>query len=521
MNDTSQTDRVKALLANYVTHADYRAALVRDEDLDAEAIEKERHAAHVLTEMGPVALRALKNLLHSGDPTTRERAARALGDFGAAADEAVPVLMAALSDDCEAIRNAAVSALGKLGRCAVPSLTAAWRDRTSNTRWLAARALTLAGPWAEGAAPVLTEVLIEKLKHGDIDGANVCAALKSMGQVGARAAVPGLLAAEAAMVESRSWARHLLGIALRELAPLVVPDLVAAFRSGGRALRRRAAELLAEANHATEALPALVEALSDPDVELRCLATRALAGVGPAAVPALLDVLGRTESHTLQTEAVEVLGKIGPAAAPAVPALTQLLLHPPDDHTLYFVIHTLGKIGPAAAAAVPALITALQDRRLRWHAAHALEQIGPAARAAVPALCDYLDDEDEQVRRFTALAVAVLGPPPEAAPALVRRLTKKILGEWEKIAAALKQLGQVGLSALTAAFRSGSERFRSDLVSWLADFGPSAVPVLLEGLKDEKLAAWAACSLEKMGPEANATDRLAITRPLKSSPSDV
>ncbi len=48
----------------------------------------------------------------------------------------------------------------------------------------------------------------------------------------------------------------------------------------------------------------------------------------------------------------------------------------------------LGKIGPAAKEAVPALIAALkdEDKDVRVYAASALGHIGPAAKEAVPAL---------------------------------------------------------------------------------------------------------------------------------------
>ena len=49
-------------------------------------------------------------------------------------------------------------------------------------------------------------------------------------------------------------------------------------------------------------------------------------------------------------------------------------------------IKTLGRFGPAAHAATPALIEALADEYLRQEAAIALGKIGPAAHAAVAAL---------------------------------------------------------------------------------------------------------------------------------------
>ncbi len=55
----------------------------------------------------------------------------------------------------------------------------------------------------------------------------------------------------------------------------------------------------------------------------------------------------------------------------------------------------LGRFGPKAAEAVPALIEALADehRWLRIASAEALGKIGPAAAFAIPALTAVQDDE--------------------------------------------------------------------------------------------------------------------------------
>ena len=77
----------------------------------------------------------------------------------------------------------------------------------------------------------------------------------------------------------------------------------------------------------------------------------------------------------------------------------------------------LGKIGPAAAAAVPALQAALEladgesaDAALHGYAAWALGEMGSAALPAVPALrrC-YESDPDPFTRKAAAAALRKLG----------------------------------------------------------------------------------------------------------------
>jgi hypothetical protein len=73
----------------------------------------------------------------------------------------------------------------------------------------------------------------------------------------------------------------------------------------------------------------------------------------------------------------------------------------------------LGRVGPAAAAAVPALEQAVGDEDVgpRMAAIRALQQIGPAARSAVPTLRRALADPDIGARWWAEEALAVLTGP--------------------------------------------------------------------------------------------------------------
>src|SRR5690606_39435433 len=69
----------------------------------------------------------------------------------------------------------------------------------------------------------------------------------------------------------------------------------------------------------------------------------------------------------------DLLGRLGTAAIPAVPALTKILKDP-SVQARWAAAKSLWAIGPAAAAAVPALIESLGDQSwvVRWSAARAL-----------------------------------------------------------------------------------------------------------------------------------------------------
>src|SRR5262249_13954079 len=72
------------------------------------------------------------------------------------------------------------------------------------------------------------------------------------------------------------------------------------------------------------------------------------------------------------------------------------------------VMNVLGKMGPDAKAAVPALLTRLESASEfdRGAAARALGRIGPEARTAVPALRKRLEDEEKGVCVWAAFALA-------------------------------------------------------------------------------------------------------------------
>ena len=150
--------------------------------------------------------------------------------------------------------------------------------------------------------------------------------------------------------------------------------------------------------------------------------------------------------------ASEALGRIGPAAADAVPQLI-IALRNEDAGARAAASEDLGKIGAAAVDAVPQLLMVLKDEdaRVRAAASEALGYIGPAAADAVPQLTIALKDEDARVQDAASEALGKMGSAPADA---VNQLVIALQDEDARVrAAASKVLSKIGPSARDVAIR--------------------------------------------------------------------
>lgn len=155
----------------------------------------------------------------------------------------------------------------------------------------------------------------------------------------------------------------------------------------------------------------------DPIEARRCEILARLRGLGPKAVPALAATLLDTDVQMRRNAAlvlIELRGK------------------------------WMGKRIVDTRAAVPALIkaTADPDDDVRAWSAHALAEIGPDAVEAVPALIKLLKDPAEGPRNTATMALAGIGPAAsKAIPALTEALEDESADVRSFAAAALKRIG--------------------------------------------------------------------------------
>ena len=213
-----------------------------------------------------------------------------------------------------------------------------------------------------------------------------------------------------------------------------------------------------------------------------------LADLGSNAVPYLVVAL---ETHDFEVrlsavKALESLGEMGPAAAPAVPALIESLK---DESERFGAVYVLRWIGPAAAAELGVALRS-ESREIRDGATEILADMGPKAKRAVPALIAALEDKREDVRRVAIFMLGEIGPDAkQAVPALVVALEEDEGTVDNQAGDALIKIGGAAVPDLIDILR-GMNRGERVLeyvksVDVLAKIGRVAVPGLIDALKND------------------------------------
>ena len=188
-----------------------------------------------------------------------------------------------------------------------------------------------------------------------------------------------------------------------------------------------------EAEAAVIPLLELLAARDDWPDDLRRVTLRTLGRIGARAavvVPRLARYVLRDSNDAVRQAAAEALGRFGRDSALAVPELFKDgSFNSGCDRVA--IIQALGNIGPAAAPAVPRVLEVLErwrddaaDVRARRAAVEALGRIGASARTVVPALVECLKrSRDPNARELRLAVVEALrrfgGDAVEAVPALL------------------------------------------------------------------------------------------------------
>jgi HEAT repeat protein len=197
------------------------------------------------------------------------------------------------------------------------------------------------------------------------------------------------------------------------------------------------------------------------------------------------------------------------------PTVTQLVekLRDPDWRVRYYAAMWLGNEGQAATEAVPSLIVALRDpnQEVRCKTAYALGSMGSRAPEVIPALLERLKAEEPADREAAAQALYRIGPPPEAADALLESIDKDDYGRGAR-AAAVGALARTGVSdrvvlRLATLLRDKESGVRDTAKRALLGMGAQAqraLPELIAVIEGSNYLAQRAAAevLAHMGPAA-------------------
>ena len=405
-------------------------ALVSDDQ------ETRRAAAGALVSIGEPAVAALVAVVNHQEHSeqTREAAIVALGEMSSIPEGNMRDLALQVMGESPRLRLQAAAAMARLGS-AHEKVQQALLEGVNEKDWKVKgnldQAFAALGEKASSSAPALIQ-LVEARDESSRQAAQWLAEVSPHSAEAARAIV-GLLETKEASGVSYTISRF---------GELAVTPLKGVLENSSEATAQMAAAralgmIGREAAPAVDPLRKLLDASNE---DLALSAAEALVQIAPQ-TPGTLELLRKTLSSfsNQARRAAFALGRLGPAAAPAVEELTQLLDKPRVAHA---AIEALGRIGEAARPAAPALLARLEsndDASIFSAIAGALADMG--AEEAAPALLAALDDPDKT--RAAATALAQLGVADEAA---IARLTEA-LDDPATQRAALQGLGVFGQRA--------------------------------------------------------------------------
>lgn len=386
---------------------------------------------------GAADVEQLAATLTAGSPAERIGAADALADMGAAAQPAVPQLIAALADSDPALRWRAARALGVIGDT---KAAAALREQAADSEMLVrAQAIFALG----------------RLRAADEDS------LKT---------IVGHLSDPDAQVRRASIrALRMIDAPRKTVGPLIVKLL----NDSEPTVAMRALSTIADGG--VEVVPALTTALDQR--EARYWACLALGEMGPQAkeaVPALIKVL-EDDRPEVRLQSAIALAEIGPDAKPAAGALTKLL-DDPFESVQGAAIFALGRLGDPSAAAALKKMEGSTSPFLHMLATWALAKMNrndeQRMSEAIQRLVNALADKNREMASMAAKALSDL----EVDPTKVRPLIDKLIAAKpdvsERVLNAFALLGPKDVPQAIAALKDPQRRVRALQV--IARLGPEA-----------------------------------------------
>jgi HEAT repeat protein len=256
----------------------------------------------------------------------------------------------------------------------------------------------------------------------------------------------------------------------------------------------REGAMLALAKIGAPAVPALSETLKSQDRAVRDAAIRALRQIGPGAVDAVSPLKDAFTATQSPNERVLILNALADIAPDDQGLLNLLAVALNVEDLCPYALQVLGRLGPKAAGAVPNILPYLENpsTQVRMEAMDALKSIG-VTEGVLTKIAERLTDPDSRIR---AEAARVLGSFGSVAGPTTSALAGRIDDpEFEVRQAVISALGDIApesrgaLRQLISTLSDPNPQIRREVANALAKFGPegeSAVPDLQRAMESDE-----------------------------------
>jgi len=256
------------------------------------------------------------------------------------------------SDTEQTLAADAVKAFGPDAKPAIPKLVEMLDDRSVHFRNMICEVLRELGPHAKSGVPQLVKLLREKKAR---DPEDVMLVLQAIGP-DAKEAIPVLM--------DNLHDEKLLKYAVQTLCS-IGPEAKVAIPEIGKAIKRARGNSAISvkslvwplSNLGTDVVPLLIECLKD-DPPVQCASAEALAAMGQPARVAIPDLkrLARHKTPEVRFAVANALWEIAKDSESITIYCELLTVDPQSSNVvLTWSVEALGKIGPAAMTALPAL----------------------------------------------------------------------------------------------------------------------------------------------------------------------
>jgi HEAT repeat protein len=256
----------------------------------------------------------------------------------------------------------------------------------------------------------------------------------------------------------------------------VISKLAADVRSGNHDSKKQAIRLLGRMGpRSLPAVRALIQALDDKDDDIKNCAADAISLIGPEAFPALNEALSN-ENENVRLGVLKALEGIRPWRKSTITHIEKTLTDR-SENIRKAAIHALNSSRDERV--IPMLIQSLKSERehaLRESCAVGIGNFGEKAKDAAKPLFDAIRKDDGEACATYSWALAMLGEP--GIEYLVRILRDKDLSRLHStVAYSIYRIGPDGASAVPALIEtldSRDDRARYMAILALGEVGPGA-----------------------------------------------